>query len=40
MKQSELRRFTFKAVNTRGVSAHFWKKDCFECLAPYESSLI
>ena len=28
-------RFTFKAIYTRGQSAHFWKyNDCFECLSP------
>jgi len=34
-----VRRFTFKAFDTRGESAHFKKLDCFECLSPYKSAV-
>ena len=25
-------------VISRGLSAHFWKNDCFECLSPYKNA--
>lgn len=33
-----VRRYTFKTVNTRGKSALFQEKDCFECLTPHETA--
>lgn len=30
-----VRKYTFKAINTRDKSAQIRKKDCFECLPPY-----
>jgi hypothetical protein len=25
-------------VVSRGQSAHFWNRDCFECLSPYKNA--
>jgi hypothetical protein len=33
-----VRKYSFKTVDTRGESAHFQIKDCFECLSPIQNA--